>query len=576
MFAEYCLICVIIMAAYLNLINSASIPLRPTYKPSILLLPPGFDSQKPPLQPLLYPFSVSSPLASPTRSAFKSISRSTADWIPLGFNVRDLPPIVPYSTPSLSSHLIPALEDRISYNEREEVSPSYSDGPVFESIVYGTWKPDPPVQPAIILNKTKQQQKQQHIANGSINSSNKSGFVVDGKVYNKTINRQHGGFIGHIQAKPIKVEKQQLPRYHNEQLSTSSSIESKSKESTEMSSEQKIQRKIKKQGRQKIRPISSSTTQQTVIEKDTNREEEELTTITTTTILTTIKENNPQHLSIIKVNSTDPKLMEVVKQINDSIEIRYNHKQTSSHSNDMMTPATATTTAESAVTNTDNDYDDLYKNSKIGVLKTQSVTESSEFISPEPLPNYEDDAVNSLDIISATRRSWPTDFMDEPLSATDAINTQSDYSDLLSDNNETDPTEISLALSALNIPPSLWPKLPGNITKLGTPYEAKSSAEEPALCVPITVKEQNIVNSKELVFIERVFCFPMPPSTTPLENSGSTSRSTISNNVIKAKVQNFDDYIDSKLRISNVSTSNFKSHLCLVTSILVIYFKFIV
>ncbi|XP_065368931.1 uncharacterized protein LOC135961361 [Calliphora vicina] len=535
-----------------------------TYKPSILLLPPGFDSQKAPLQPMLYPFAVPSTSLLP-RPTSKSVARPTVGWIPLALNGKELP-LLPNSfstTPTLSSHPVHVLEDRISHDESQYSSPSYNDGPVFESIVYGTWKPDPPLQPVDILNGTKQQHHQKDSSNSN------SGLVVDGKVYNKTINRQHGGFIGHIQQKSTKADRQSLQKRKNDKLSTSSaSLEHKSIESAEMSSEQKLQRKLKKQGRQKIRPISS-TTEQTSIERNSNKDEEEEATTTT-------KENIEHQQRVVKVNSTDPILMEVAKQINESTEFKYiDHKQTSTHSIDVMTTAGAN----------DDDIDDY--DDELGVLKTQSATKATEFMSTEPQFNYDDDeAVDILENISATRRSWPTDFMEEPLTTTDTINTQSNESIALdtsaNDSLETDPSEIPLALSALNIPPSLWPKLPGNITKLGKPYEAESSAEEPALCVPITVREQNIMNSKELVFIERVFCFPMPLSSTTSENGLSTVRNTITSSsttlrsATRAKVQNYNDFIDSISRVSNLSCSSFKSQLYLVASILVIYFKFIV
>lgn len=413
-------------------------------------------------------------------------------------------------------------------------------------------------------------------------------YLLTSIIFNKSF---AGGFIGNI----TKAVRQNLQKYQNEKLSTTliSSLEHKSKESTEMSSEQKLQRKLKKQGRQKIRPIiissSTTTTEQTAIERDSNREIE-ATTSTSSKIMTT-KENiedsreqqQQSQIAVIKVNSTDPKLMEVVKQINESIEfIKYNNKQTSPHSIDMMTTAEDDNYEKINIntntnSNKNHNYDQVTdEDLKLGVLQTHAVTEPIEFMSTEPQFNYDDDIANVLENISATRRSWPTDFADDPLTSTDTINSQPDYSDLVYDGNDTNAAEISLALSSLNIPPSLWPKLPGNITKLGQPYQTKSSDEEPALCVPITVREQNIANSKELIFIERVFCFPMPTSTTSFQDSSSTLRSRVKDNVVKAKVQNFDDYIDSKLRVSNISTSNFKSQLYLVTTILIIYFKFIV
>ena len=350
----------------------------------------------------------------------------------------------------------------------------------------------------------------------------------------------------------------------NNSLSNSSSAEYKSKESREPHTELK-ERKIKKQGRQKIRPSSQQTTEQTAIEKSSAVDS--ITTTSTAKPMTT-KQSQTHQLNVIKVNATDPKIMEAVKQINESAEIKYNHKQTSTHSIDM------TVTAAPNLNHYKEDADEDYNNGEMDASHTQSATVSSIHLSTQ-LQTSDDD----LDNISATRRSWPTDFMNTPLTTATDVHWNDSYAN--DGSIESHGPDIPTELSALNIPPSLWPKLPGNITKFGIPYETKSSAEEPALCVPITVQEQNIMNSKEFVFIERIFCFPKPAPSVPSEYSSEERikafNPTISTRAAtRAKVQNFNDFFDTNIGImTNCATSNFKNHLNLVTFILLINFKFI-
>lgn len=333
-----------------------------------------------------------------------------------------------------------------------------------------------------------------------------------------------------------------------------------------MSTEQR-QKKIKKQGRQKIRP--NTTTQQTeaaattATTKSTTSSSIERSNLSTEQLTT--KTQTQTQPTVIIVDKDDPKLMEVVKQINDSVDIKYNHKLTSpAHSIEMMT---ATPPPETA-SDDESDEKRWPTHTKMATMETTSSTESQQ--------------QDNLENTSATRMNWPTDFMKAPLTSTSPttvmqqkFSTESDSSTSSSTSTETESSELELplALSALNIPPSLWPKLPGNITKFGSPYEAENSAEEPAICVPITVREHNMMNSNEIVHIERIFCFPMPMSTTTRDNMkdigiGSSTLQTIN----KAKVQNFDDFVN--MHAEN-NSNNLKSHIYLLTYILVIYFKFI-
>uniref|UniRef100_A0A1A9VUU5 Uncharacterized protein n=1 Tax=Glossina austeni TaxID=7395 RepID=A0A1A9VUU5_GLOAU len=138
-----------------------------------------------------------------------------------------------------------------------------------------------------------------------------------------------------------------------------------------------------------------------------------------------------------------------------------------------------------------------------------------------PTPDIQLTTLSEKKIAKTTNSSildWPKDFMDTLLLSTtqnlsnDTLFTE-DYNVVLRMSSES-----PLALSALNIPPSLWPQLPGNITKLGKPYESRSSSEEPALCVPITINEPSISNPRKLISVERVYCFPLPNTTNKIDD----------------------------------------------------------
>lgn len=193
-------------------------------KPSTLLLPPGFDSQLPPRQPMLYPFVVPSSLK-PTPATRKPIGPFiTPGWIPISSSLaKEVPTLTSSSTTTSSTttttttttttsttttpkpYSAPVLEDRIS----KYVLATNENGPVFESIVYGTWKPDPPLQPVEMANTTTSTSKVNFNHHGTIISVDNHAITstsnvgdggiignaateTGGKVVNKTIHRQHG------------------------------------------------------------------------------------------------------------------------------------------------------------------------------------------------------------------------------------------------------------------------------------------------------------------------------------------------------------------------------------------------
>ncbi|XP_013106434.2 putative mediator of RNA polymerase II transcription subunit 24 [Stomoxys calcitrans] len=539
-------------------------------KPSTLLLPSGFDPQLPPRQPMLYPFVVPSSVK-PSPPTLQSIGPFiTPGWIPISSsNIKDIPQYSSSSTTTTTTtstttttprpYIPPVLEDRIS----KYILESNENGPVFESIVYGTWKPDPPLQPVGLQNgtttKTSMFIRPQQAA--AVTTDDNTGGIIDndasdGKVFNKTINRQHGGFIDNKQQNPIKFENDA----QDKTTSTLPLLEQKSSKESKGGVEQKpssFRKAIKKQGRQKIRPKS----------KVTNALSATTDTATTATATTatskatshqayipTIDSTEPSSTTIedvIKVNTNVP--MEVVRQINDSIEIKYNHKQTSRHSIEM------TAAHERYNNHRSEDNEDIDDHGNAGdeddyvELVTKTLTDSKN--DNAQLQEDED--------ISVIRMNWPTDFMEVQVASNnlteqaseEEYDNESSSQTAHTNSDESESSELPMALSALNIPPSLWPKLPGNITKLGTPYASQGSLEEPAICVPITVREFNMMNSNEVVNIERVFCFPMPSGITmakeTMKSTTTTTRSSshrgrgTSSPVIRASIQNYEEYFET-------------------------------
>lgn len=167
---------------YTQWIRAASITAAITERsPATLSLPEGFDSQSPPNKPMLYPYALTNkpamaPITIPGWIPMSERQHQTERPVSsLAIPTRSIPlpylnePIVEYNIPELSS--LPP--------ERQKTAIAVAnDAPVFESIVYGTWKPDPPQEPVKVINATTIH----HHLN----------VMVDANVYNKTINRQHG------------------------------------------------------------------------------------------------------------------------------------------------------------------------------------------------------------------------------------------------------------------------------------------------------------------------------------------------------------------------------------------------
>uniref|UniRef100_A0A1A9X4I7 Uncharacterized protein n=1 Tax=Glossina brevipalpis TaxID=37001 RepID=A0A1A9X4I7_9MUSC len=440
------LLLLLLLFLRLNLLNAITVPM-----PHTLLLPQGFDPPAAPRQRMHYPISVSTEIL----PKLLKIPTETPDWQPLTVPLRNLklPLASAWSTYAPTTPLNGQNKDLSLTNL------SVNENPIFESIVYGAWKSNPPIK-----------------------MFNSSEMMMDDKFFHRTINRQnagpdykssqkekenlalfskrflckkllpaafYSGFIGHFMQKLAKSEKQNLfkPTYYER------SVESKSPKLAERSDKQQpIEQKqwlTKKPGRYKI----------PTIERRTIRDDQENPI---TDIVYSMKINTIYTTEVIPSTQDKP------------------HETTIK-----LTTTTTTTT-----------------NMPTSDIHLTTITDTK-----------------FMKTTNASTLNWPKDFMDTLLPSTiknlsnEPLSSTEEYSTMLRMSSES-----PLALSALNIPPSLWPQLPGNITKLGKPYERRSSSEEPALCVPITISEPNISNPRKLISVERVYCFPLPNSTNKMDD----------------------------------------------------------
>ncbi|EDW01002.1 uncharacterized protein LOC6561037 [Drosophila grimshawi] len=211
-------------------------------------------------------------------------------------------------------------------------------------------------------------------------------------------------------------------------------------------------------------------------------------------------------IEVVYMNATDPLMRAMAKQINESVE---------------------TTTAMQR-------------------RPSQPTTEDSWMPLPYPYPTHSSESTQPVLKVSSTQAptlrssqstesttvalNWPTDFLE-----TSSISTERIYTDAVSssgidriDNNHPSIDRIDVDVdddyryfdeglnsaqmhSGLSIPETILPQLPLNITRVGIPYEERNSAEEPTICVPLTVTETAADSATPLmVEVERVYCFPLP------------------------------------------------------------------
>lgn len=192
----------------------------------------------------------------------------------------------------------------------------------------------------------------------------------------------------------------------------------------------------------------------------------------------------------------------MAKQINESIEATTAHQQTTEDSWMPLPYPYPTPSYES----------------------TQPVPRVMAKVSSTPAPTLSSSLATEFTTVAL---NWPTDFLDAASSSTERIYTDAssgsidriEHVDSIDriDEDVDDYKYYEESLnsaqmhSELSVPDTLLPQLPLNITRVGIPYEERNSAEEPKICVPLTVTETAAESTTALlVEVERVYCFPLP------------------------------------------------------------------
>lgn len=210
-------------------------------------------------------------------------------------------------------------------------------------------------------------------------------------------------------------------------------------------------------------------------------------------------------LEVVRMNSTDPLLRAMAKQINESIETTTVHRQRTQTTEDTWMPLP-------------------YPYPTHSYESTQSVPEMA--VKSSEMPTMRPHLVPESTTIAL---NWPTDFLDPHVASTEQSYTDSGHSiDRIDNIDSIDRIDDDLDQSddykffeegvnsaqthnELSVPETLIPHLPLNITRVGIPYEDRNSAEEPTICVPLTVTETASESDASLmVEVERVYCFPLP------------------------------------------------------------------
>ncbi|KAH8415852.1 hypothetical protein KR222_002244, partial [Zaprionus bogoriensis] len=210
-------------------------------------------------------------------------------------------------------------------------------------------------------------------------------------------------------------------------------------------------------------------------------------------------------IEVVRLNATDPLLRAMAKQINESIETTTPHRQRTQTTEDTWMPLPYPYPTHS------------YESTQpvlVGMKSSEMPT-----LQPKLVPESTTIALN-----------WPTDFLDPMATSTEQSFTNSGQSidridhvdsidrideDLADQSDDYKFYEESLnsaqTHNELSIPETLIPQLPLNITRVGIPFEDRNSAEEPTICVPLTVTETASESATPvMVEVERVYCFPLP------------------------------------------------------------------
>ncbi|EDW32435.1 GL11641 [Drosophila persimilis] len=216
----------------------------------------------------------------------------------------------------------------------------------------------------------------------------------------------------------------------------------------------------------------------------------------------------PHQFEVVQLNATDPLLRAMAKQINESVE-------------------TTTAARRPSQSTTDDSWMPLpYPYPYDTTVPAPSSTSSSSSSLPQssmvhpPAPTQ---ATRSTTI----SLNWPTDFID---SSSNTASTEPERVDRnLSMNIDRRDDSVGDSVddykyyedslnsaqmhSELSVPETLVPQRPLNITRVGIPYEERNAAEEPTICVPLTVTETSLASDSAtplVLEVERVYCFPLP------------------------------------------------------------------
>lgn len=265
--------------------------------------------------------------------------------------------------------------------------------------------------------------------------------------------------------------------------------------------------------------------------------------------------NYSNNVDNILTNNSNINTMNNLNEINQT-KLTDNHTPT----NDLQTELVieremVETTLASELRGAEN-YNIPYKNDEESYRNSINISSRNKYLDTEIVTS--DFSASG----GTTRLKWPKDFMDTSLSTILAISstvthTTISYGRPDQPEHKQYQKEVPslLTLHQLNIPESLWPKLPGNITKVGIPFETITNyTREPAMCVPLTIEMRNDSNQVHpVIYRERVYCFP-----STINETGSYGANENLNN---------DDYIDIITATTFATGSERASTISLSTSV---------
>ncbi|XP_022227773.2 flocculation protein FLO11 [Drosophila obscura] len=226
-------------------------------------------------------------------------------------------------------------------------------------------------------------------------------------------------------------------------------------------------------------------------------------------------QQSPHQFEVVKMNATDPLLRAMAKQINESVETT---------TGEGRRPSQSTTDDNWMPLPYPYPYDTTVPAPSATSSSSSSLPQSSVVHSPAPTQATRSTTVSL---------NWPTDFIDSSANSANSANSAStepervdanlgmsidrrddSVGDSLDDYKYYEDSLNSAQMhSELSVPETLVPQRPLNITRVGIPFEERNAAEEPTICVPLTVTETSLASDSAtplVLEVERVYCFPLP------------------------------------------------------------------